>query len=70
MIGSCLFGIAGAAVMLPAPFGGLLLALAGGVVTISPKLYFEFFDAIGVAARLFGLAWLMAGLVMCAKHFL
>ena len=70
MIGSCLLEVAGATVVLPAPFGGLLLVLAGAAITVRPKLYFEFFEVVGFGARLFGAAWLVAGLVMCAKHYL
>lgn len=69
---SCLFGIGLAAVALFAPFGGLLLLLVGAAIAMdgAPKVHFHLFAIYGIGARLYGAAWLLAGLALLARHWL
>lgn len=68
---SCLFIAMLAAFGLPAPFGGLLLVLCGAAIAMgSHKVYFDLFAIDGIAARLYGTGWLVAGLALLARHWL
>ncbi|MEN6585363.1 MAG: hypothetical protein ABFE02_04825 [Sulfuricella sp.] len=69
---SCLFGIGAAAVAIPSPYGGLLLVLAGGVAlaTKSRKVWLELFVLEGRGAQFFSSSWFIAGLILCAKHYI
>ena len=59
---SCLFGMGLAAAAPFAPFGGLLLVLVGAAIAMD--------GAEGIGARLYGAAWLLAGLALLARHWL
>ena len=69
---SCLFGMGFGAVAPWAPFGGVLLVLAGVAVAMdgAPKVQFDLLAIRGIAARLYGAAWLLAGLALLARHWL
>lgn len=68
---SCLFGIVAAAIAIPSPFGGLLLVVAGGIALAdrTHKVGLDLFALEGVGAQLFAAVWFLAGLILCAKHF-
>lgn len=59
---SCLFGMGLAAAAPFAPFGGLLLVLVGAAIAMD--------GAEGTGAGLYGAEWLLAGLVLLARHWL
>jgi hypothetical protein len=69
---SCLFGMGLAAVAPFAPFGGLLLVLVGAAIAMdgAPKVHFDLYAIEGIGARLYGAAWLLAGLALLARHWL
>ena len=69
---SCAFGIGAAAIAIPSPFGGLLLALAGGIAlaTKSRKVWLDLFVLEGRGAQLFVGSWFVAGLTLCIKHYI
>lgn len=69
---SCAFGIGAAAVAIPSPFGGLLLALVGGIAlaTKSRNVWLDLFVLEGRGAQLFVGSWFIAGLILCIKHYL
>ena len=56
---------------MPSPFGGLLLALAGGIAiaTKPQKVWLDLFVLEGPGAQLFAGSWFVAGLVLCIKHY-
>jgi hypothetical protein len=53
------------------PFGGLLLALVGGVAlaTKSRKVWLDLFVLEGRGAQLFAGIWFFTGLALCIKHY-
>jgi len=68
---SCAFGIGAAALAIPSPFGGLLLALAGGIAlaTKARKVWLDLFVLEGRGAQVFAGSWFVAGLVLCIKQY-
>lgn len=71
-VSSCLCFIGMAAVAPFPPFGGLLLVLVGAAIATdgAPKVQFNLFAIHGMAARLCGVVWLLAGLALLARHWL
>jgi hypothetical protein len=67
----CAFGIGLAMIVMPPPFGGLLLALVGGVAlaTKSRKVWLDLFVQEGRGAQLYAGIWFAAGLALCIKHY-
>jgi hypothetical protein len=68
---SCAFGIGLAMIIMPPPFGGLLLALVGGVAlaTKSRKVWLDLFVLEGRGVQLYAGIWFVTGLALCIKHY-